>query len=346
MTTPCPRCGNPRVDARQFCSWCGFDFGVAQAGQPDTQPAQPPSPPSVAPPAYPQPPQAVYGQGSSGYWAGGQSGACPRCQAPIYSGSWQCGNCGLDLRTQYGVPPVLTFGATAAPQKGSLLPLVIVGVLAVVLAGAGALYVTQGHAGAGSSPTPSATTARSALPSATPAPTVVATPAPEVTTAFEGTPEPPPVGDWVTFRAPDGTWSAKFPGTTPPIKQTQDVDVGTSTKQAIFYYSLDTVSMSVYAVYVLEMDQDMSVMTSSGMLDFLDSYMRTYMTSSLGGTVVSSKQTTLAGQPALQFVIDESGEEMTFATTGAGERIYMLMTAALQGATVYPEYFRENFSLD
>jgi hypothetical protein len=363
MIVACPRCGNPRADTRQFCPSCGFDFGTAQAGQPAAQQGQPPPPPVAAPayapppqpppppvaaPAYappPQPSQTSYGQGPAGYWAAGQPGNCPRCGAPIYSGYWQCGNCGLDLRGLSGVPPVPAYGAPA-PRKASLLPVAVAGVLVLVLAGAGALYMTRSNGGTGSSPTPTITA--SALASATPAPTVVtsATPRATTTAAVDGTLEPPPVGEWLTFTAPDGTWSAKFPGTTPPIKQTQDVGVGTTTKQAIFYYSLDIESMGVYAVYVLEMDQDMSVMTSSGMLDFLASYMQTYLTSSLGGTMVSSKQTTLAGQPALEFVVDASGDEMTFAITGAGKRIYMVMTAAPEGGTVYPGYFIENFSLE
>ena len=328
-------------------------YGQQPFGQPAQQPAPAQQPygqqPYGQPGAYSQAPQA---QPQSAYGASAQPGTCPRCNNPIYPGYQQCGTCGLDLRTAFAAPasfgaPAAPFGAptVAAPKKGSILPLALIGGgLALVVAAGGFLYVNAQKPG--STASPSAIAVASATPTATP--TLAPTDTPEATPTDEpsatdtsvATVEPSPTGTWTLYTATDKTWSVKFPGTSKPLSTTTTVNGAKVT----YLYQMDIVTGSMYAVYVYPSTTDLSGMNTDAMVTFLKTYMQSYIQSQTGLTMVSSGETTVAGAPAFEIVVQMAGEQMTMAMTGKGKRMYMLMAAAPPGGEVYPEYFFSTFT--
>jgi uncharacterized protein (DUF983 family) len=127
MMNQCPRCGAPRPGDQPICQQCGLDFRTVGA-QPAPAAAayqQAQLQPQPQPQAYQQPappPQSV-------------PTVCPRCQAPLYPGYPICGNCGLDLRAAWG-------SGTATGPARSMLPIALaIGLVVVLLAAVGAVFV-------------------------------------------------------------------------------------------------------------------------------------------------------------------------------------------------------------
>jgi hypothetical protein len=187
MTYQCPRCGAPQPGALPICQQCGLDFrtigaqpapGVAayQQAQPQPQAFQQPAPP----------PQGV-------------PTVCPRCQAPLYPGYPICGNCGLDLRAAWGSGPA------AGPARPMLPIALAIGLVVLLLAAAGAVFVMAQPKG---SATPSQAIASSAILDSSPGGTgPKATPttrtAPSLVVPGEPTPTAGPGGGV----ANDGNWT-------------------------------------------------------------------------------------------------------------------------------------------
>lgn len=162
MTNQCPRCGAPQPGALPICQQCGLDFrtigaqpaptaAAYQQAQPQSQAFQQPAPP----------PQSV-------------PTVCPRCQAPLYPGYPICGNCGLDLRAAWGSGP-------AAGPAHPMLPIALaIGLVVVLLAAAGAVFVMAQPKG---SATPSQAVASSAMLDSSPGETGPTTTLGTVTTS-------------------------------------------------------------------------------------------------------------------------------------------------------------------
>jgi len=162
MTNQCPRCGAPQPGALPICQQCGLDFrtigaqpapaaAAYQQAQPQSQEFQQPAPP----------PQGV-------------PTVCPRCQAPLYPGYPICGNCGLDLRAAWGSGP-------AAGPAHPMLPIALaIGLVVVLLAAAGAVFVMAQPKG---SATPSQAVASSAMLDSSPGETGPTTTLGTVTTS-------------------------------------------------------------------------------------------------------------------------------------------------------------------
>ena len=318
----------------------------APVAQPQQSPLTPPAPfaqptgftsPSQ-PAAFGQPPQpAPFGQPAQF----GQPAltSCPRCHAAVYPGYQLCGTCGLDLRSFAGV--AAPFGPGAGPARKSSVPMLIgiVGVVVLVAAG-GLFYLSQQKSPAAATAAPSlvVVTTPSAIPTLEATP--VATNTPELSSQST-TDEPAPVGAWTKYTCPDKKWSVKFPGSSAPLKQTISGS-GTTTMNMTYYYVQDF-NGAVYAVYAMSSSK-LSGMDSGAILQYMKTYMETYMGSAMGVTVLSTTDTTLAGQPALEMVLQSSAVKMTMDIVAVGSAVYMLMVAAAPGVDVYPHYFLESFT--
>jgi hypothetical protein len=333
------------------------DYGQVQSGQPGAYSGQPQPGYGQQPGAYPGQPQPAYGQqpgyGQAAYVMPAAPSNCPRCGAPLYPGYQACGSCGLDLRQSFGAVQSPLSPAPAA--KKSNLPMIVAGVGLVLIIAAGGVFIATQNSKSTASPSPKASATLVAEGSATAdpteAPTPAATPAetpeatPDATAPGVATPEPAPTGTWTKFTSPDGTWSAKFPGTTAPIKQTQSTGTGAAKQNITYWYSMDLSNAAIYAVYTVSSSADLSAMSSTAFLDYLSQYVESYVGSSLGGTVESTTQTTLDGNPALQIQLQAVGQEMTLTMTGVGKTMYMLMASSSAGGSVYPSYFGSNFTI-
>ena len=160
-----------------------------------------------------------------------------------------------------------------------------------------------------------------------------------------GTPEPAPVGKWTKFTAPDGSWSAMFPGTAKPIKQDMSTGTGSSKMSMVFWYATDTYSDAVYAVYVIDGGSSLAAMGSQEFVDYMSDYMSTYLGGSAGGTTLSTKDVLIGTVPAKEFVIEAKGMVMTMRLGLVGTKMYMLLEGAAPGADCYPQYFMEQFAV-
>jgi hypothetical protein len=331
-------------------------FGQPQFGQPQGygQPQQYGQPPYSQPAPFSQPGQ---GYGQAAYVPPAPPSNCPRCNAPLYPGYQACSNCGLDLRQAYGRPQAAPFAPAPVARKSNTPIIVAAVALVAVIAVGGAFVATRGSSSATPSHKPSASLVAVGTPTATP--TEVATESTDATptdaipadatptaaTPADSTPEPAPTGTWTKFTAPDGTWTAKFPGSGAPMKQSQTTGTGATKMNIDYWYTMDLGNSALYAVYTMNVGVDLSSMGSSAFLDYMNQYMQSYVGSSTGGTVTSTTQTTIAGNPALEIKLEAVGQEITMTMTGRGKIMYMLMASAPPGGTLYPEYFKANFTL-
>lgn len=378
MLSQCPTCGSPRQGESPYCATCGFDFrstaasattfGQAPQSQwgapvppptptpsqpqwgtppppppaaPWSAPATPPAPQWGAPATQPQQPQwgaPVAPQAPQGYPGQAGAGTCPRCYAQLTPGYPICSNCGLDTRGS-AMPP-----AGASARKGSNTPLLLAAAGIVLVLVAGGLYVMSNRGNTNGSPTPSATPTIVAQASKTPAATASSSVADSAApTLGDVSPEPAPAGTWTKFTAPDGTWSISFPGTTKPVKQDLS-GTGSSSFAMSFWYATDLQTEAVYAVYVIDGGAALKSMGSKAFVDYMSTYMSTYLGGS-GGSTVSSKDVILGGQPAKEFVIEAKGQVMTLRLGLVGSKMYMLLESAAPGADVYPQYFMNTLAL-
>jgi uncharacterized protein (DUF983 family) len=320
------------------------DYGqqVPQQGVAPQQYGQPSyGQPAYGQPSYSQPPQPPQPP---------QPTTCPRCQAPVYPGYQQCGTCGLDLRP-YAAPMVAPVGAPVVTAKKSNTPMLLAAAGLVLILGAGGLIMMNQNNGGSASPTPAITASHVAAgtptdpPTDAPEATATAAKTPKVTLAptIASATQAVPTGTWTKFTAPDGSWSAKFPGTGQPTKQDMSSSMSGTGMSIVFYYKLDVQSESGFFVYVLDAGSAMSVMGSDAFLE----YMADYMSSSAGsaGTIESTTDITLAGHPGKEFLINSSGAEVTLAMIAVDTRVYMVMTSCVGSEAIYHDYFLQNFAL-
>ena len=176
-------------------------------------------------------------------------------------------------------------------------------------------------------------------PTATPAKTPKVTPAPTMANATQAV----PTGTWTKFTAPDGSWSAKFPGTGQPTTQDMSSTMSGTGMSIVFYYKLDMASEAGYFVYVLDAGSAMSIMGSDAFLEYMADYMSGY--SGSDGTIESTTDITLAGQRGKEFLISSGGTEVTLAMIAVDTRVYMLMTSCPGSEAIYHDYFLQSFTL-
>lgn len=200
MTSQCPRCATPRVSDYPFCGTCGLDFRAATPATP-TQEGLPPQqqlPPEQGLPAqqpnYGAPQQATAQVPPQPYQTtapgpGATPGICPRCNAPLYPGYTQCGNCGFDSRAPWGA------AAPAAGSKSRILPIALAVGLVVVLLGAGAVVLAVQPKGNSASSPSSGSSARVDASGTTLTSTTPSTPIPG-RTQTPGAQTPPQAGAW------------------------------------------------------------------------------------------------------------------------------------------------------
>jgi hypothetical protein len=350
MTSLCPRCSTPHTGGSPFCPTCGFDFR-AQATPPPQPPAQftPPPPPPPSAPA-----------------------SCPRCHAPLYPGYTQCGNCGFDSAQQQpawgppAVPAQPAWGAqpayqqqpwgaqpvaqpVAQPAGKSSLPIILAlgGVLLLVVAGG--LFVMMPKNSSNASPSPSAIAVASPTATRTPAatrtvaptPTVAAPTAVDTLTPAAGTEEPSPAGTWTSFTAPDKKWTVRFPSSATPIKESQPLAMGTTTGTITMYAVQDPSGSAVYAVAYMDVPAGALPGDPNGYLALMDST----VASSMGGTLVSSRDATVGTYAARDLDVVKGSQTYNIRIWFVGNRFYMLMVLAQGGAAVYPQHFMATFVL-
>jgi hypothetical protein len=316
MTGQCPRCGTPRLGDYPICQSCGFDFRLA--GTPPVQPQgqYPPQQPTYGappPPVQPQPQPQPYGQ-PQGY---GQPYGQPQ---------------------GYGQP----YGAPRNSMMPIALALVAVGIL--VAAGGLIFLVAQPHGGSASSASVAASEVANATPSDTPAePTDTAPAETAVDTATPATPTatiPGTTGDWTPFSAPDGSWSASFPGGAGPDKSTYPVSSGALSGTATMYSA--TVGGSAYAVIYLDFPS--SVMAGQDPAALLVG-LEAGMNSSLKGTETSSQTISVSGNPGREVSLTTATEDVYYRIFFVGDRWYWLLAGGPTGSNVASRQFFASFSL-
>jgi hypothetical protein len=239
-------------------------------------------------------------------------------------------------------------------EQGNTPMLVAAAGLVLVIAAGGFVVATRGSGS--NSPTPKTTpslvaqgTPSDAPATDTPEPTIEATDTPEAgatpTDLAVATVEPAPAGTWTKYTATDGTWSAKFPGKAAPTKQDMSTGTGSTAMKMVFYYTLDMTSGGAgYFVYTVDATSFLSGMSAQAFLDFMGDNMSQAM-GGASGVVESTTDTTVAKNPAKKIIIQASGQEITLFLTVIKNRMYMLMTSAVPGASVYPQYFVNNFAV-
>ena len=206
MTNQCPRCGAPQPGALPICQQCGLDFRTVGAQPAPEAAAYQQGQFGPQPQAYQQPAPPPQGVPT----------VCPRCQAPLYPGYPICGNCGLDLRAAWG-------SGTAAGPARPMLPIALaIGLVVVLLAAAGAVFVMAQPRG---SAAPSQAVATSAVLDTSPGgirpttkPAAGTTPGPVV--PVEPTPTTGPTlgpgggvaseGDWAGLDTTTGIFTVTF----------------------------------------------------------------------------------------------------------------------------------------
>lgn len=340
MTNLCPRCSTPRAGEYPICQVCGLDFrsqvyqvgpaGSAGVGDPGAG-AQMPASPYGAPPLQPAPPAA---------------GVCPRCHAPLYPGYTMCGNCGFDSgQPAWGASTYGTVAPTVKPA-GSKAPILIALVGVALLAVAGGLVLAV-SAKSGSTASPSAPAVALATRTSTPAPThglATATPKAKPTVAegtAEGTAEPSPMSTWTSFTAPDKKWTVQFPSASTPMKQSLPLDSGIVKGDMAMYFVSDS-SGAVYAVAFFDFGAGTLPTSANSLLKTMESSMATGM----GGTLVSSSDSSLGGNPARDLLIAKSGMNINLRLTFVGDRFYMLMVMGDAAADTYPQHFFDTLTLN
>ncbi len=354
MTNQCPRCGTPRVGDFPFCQRCGLDFRLAGASAMPPQQQLPPQQPlhGTEPPAsYPQPP-ASYPPASyppaQGYPPTPQPepapAVCLRCYAPLNPGSPLCTNCGFDNRIAWSMPAPVA-------AKRSMLPaaLALVGV-ALIVAALVLVAVAQSRSGATPTLTPLITPAASIEATPTPQPTaalateppaVPSAPASAAVISAAGTTEPSPAVAWTGFSAPDGAWSASFPGSA-PLKSTTPLGTGAYGGDATVYMSLD--GFAEYVVCYMDFSTDLG-----GGLDqaAVLRIMETSMNASFDGTETSSTASSVGTHPArdVTLAVTSPAEMLTHRMWFVGQRFYMIFTVSAPGLSVYPQHFFDGFKL-
>lgn len=359
MTSQCPRCSAPHVGDNPICQTCGFDFRFAAAPvtppqqqyppQPTYygQPTQLPAPVSqVQPGAYqasgpvgssygqpqgyqPAGPAPAYGQAPG---PGAAPSVCLRCYAPLYPGYTQCGNCGFENRSAYAAP------APAAAKRSNLpIALALAGV--ALLAVAGVVVIVAPKSKSAASPIVSASPSSIALVSPTPGTTV--TPAATETGVASAAPtvEPSPVAAWSKFTSPDGKWSVLFPGTMTPVKQTQAMNTAGVNGSMTMWVVAD--GPDAYAVAFFDLPAGTVGTNGSMFLDLTASG----LASSLGGTLISTTDSTVGKYAAKDISIEKLGQSISLRVWFVGDRFYMMMVAGNDGDTVYPQHFMASFVL-
>ena len=330
MTSVCPRCSTPQAGGSLFCPNCGFDFRA--------QPTPPPPPPQFAPP--PPPPSAL--------------ATCPRCHSPLYPGYTRCGNCGFDSAQQpaaWGPQPMYqqpAWGAqpAAEPARKSNLPILLAIGGVLLLAVAGGLFVMMPKSTSSGSPSPSriAVASASATATATQTPTeapVTAEPTATDTPTSSGSAEPSPDFAWSAFTAPDKKWSVRFPSSAAPITQSQSLPLGTTTVTMTIYMAEDPSATAAYAVAFV----DVPAGTFPGDPNSYLALMDTYLTSSMGGTLVSSGDAMVGTYKARDASVVKGSQTFNIRFWFVGNRLYMLMTVVEGDATVYTQHFMGTFVL-
>jgi hypothetical protein len=215
----------------------------------------------------------------------------------------------------------------------------------VLLVGAGVAIVYAYSTIKSPIATPAASTVAQASAKATPSVKLTLTPAPAATTvtpapaattapsAAAGTPEPSPLSAWATFTAPDGKWSANFPNTMTPMKQTMALDSGLAKGDMIMYMVAD--GDTAYAMVYFDFPSGTLGTSSSSYLQLME----TSMVSSVGGTLITSSDATVGSYGARDLTIDKSGQTVNLRVWFVGDRFYMAMVVTPPGSVTYPQHF-------
>ena len=332
MISVCPRCGTPRSGDLAFCPECGFDYNVAAAAS-----------------------------------------TCPRCNAPLYPGYTLCGNCGFDSRFAgpapwqgqtppygqwpgqlppgYGQPPP-GYGQmpgyppvhAVQPHRNNLgIALVVLGVALLVVAGMlTVLAVSHSGSSASPSPTPSPIAAASSIGIAIDSTAPVETAAATATALAAQTVEPAPGDIWTRYTSTDGAWSVLFPGASPsPLEMTQAIGSGTYKGKARMYVVAGP-GDAAYAVMFVDFDAaTFKSVDASTVL----SIMGPSLALGVGGTVVSSSDTTEGTYPARDLMISTTANLYNMRIWVVGARFYILMSYSAPGDEIYPQHFMDSFKL-
>ena len=317
-----------------ICQSCAFDFRIPATppAPPQSQYSQQPTYGAAQPPVQPQ--ADPYGQ-PQGY------GQQPYGQPQGY------GQQPYGQPQGYGQPYGQPYGA----PRNSMVPIALAMVAVGVLVAAGALIflVAQGHSSSSSSPVASlaASNVANAMPTETETPAVEATPTepsgptetplprPTATSTFAGG-----TGAWTPFSAPDGSWTASFPGTTPPVKSTEPVTSGTLSGTATMYTV--TSLTSAYAVVYLDFPASaMAGVDTTTLLTTLESSMN----SNLAGTETSSASISVSGHPGVQVSLTTSSDDVYYRMFFVDARWYWLLAFGPTGSSVASQQFFASFSL-
>jgi hypothetical protein len=352
MVSVCPRCGTPRLGDLSLCQSCGFDFtsvpvaatcprcnaplypGYTQCGNCgfDSRYAPPQQWQTQAPQSPAATPQwGVLAQPPASQW---QSQTPPPAQP-----QWQQQPPSFGQMPGYGQAPA--YGqvpgyrqAPAEPHKSNIgFAVSILGVAVLAVAAVMGFMAISKSAAPSPTPAPSAVALASATPR--PTPTVEESPTPAPKTA-----EPSPAGAWTKYTSPDGAWSVLFPGTSAsPTKVSQTIGAGTYKADATFYMVMASGDTGYGVLFA---DYDPTVfkgVDASALLPIMAPSMAT----SLGGTLVSSSDSTVGSYAALDETVSTATNVYGLRMWFVGSRMYVLMTYSTPDATVYPQYFMNSF---
>jgi ribosomal protein L40E len=250
---------------------------------------------------------------------------CLRCYAPLHPGYTQCGNCGFDNATAWGITPA------QAPSRIPLLPiaLALLGI-GLLIAAAALVLVAQRPRSSAVEPTQT--------PVAQPTTTFSAfgaTPTPASTV------EPAPIAGWTHFTSPDGAWSTSFPSVVKPEKMTQPVNSGGLSADMNIFYVVDDTAAAYAVIYFDFPSTDLAGVDGDSLLTVVETKM-------LGGsdyTLVNSITTSEGAFSARDMTVTSGQDVINLRMWLAGNRFYMLMTDSAAGLDVYPQHFYSAFSL-
>jgi hypothetical protein len=233
-------------------------------------------------------------------------------------------------------PPRNSLGGALILLGIALLVVAAVGIFVTLPKSSSASHGPRASVTALASPTDSPTD--SPTPEATSSPTATDTPTPAPPTA-----EPSPDATWTRYASPDGKWSVLFPGASPkPLKLTQEVGTGSYTGVATVYAVMDPSGDNGYMVLYLDFDASLlNGIDSSTLLQL----MAASMAQGVGGTEVSTADSTIGKYPAQDETISTKTAVYDLRMAFVGSRFYVLMTMSSPGNEIFPQYFMDSFKV-
>lgn len=128
---------------------------------------------------------------------------------------------------------------------------------------------------------------------------------------------------WVMYNAPESNFSVKIPST--PVHDTSIQNTVNGKIKVDSYKTADETASVAYIVNVAEYPKDLDLSDSSGILE------NTVKLSSKDGTILTSKQTTHNGYPAVVYLIEFVHPTTVSIIKGlnilVGHRLYQVLTA-------------------